>query len=43
MSDDPKQKYTPWRKAFWILFLAIVATLLVSLVVFIIHSSGRPH
>lgn len=43
MANEPKQKYTPWRKAFWILFSAILATLLISLIVFILHSTGAPH
>jgi hypothetical protein len=43
MANDPKQKYTPWRKAFWILFLAIVVTLLASLVALILHSAHSAH
>lgn len=41
MADDPRRKYLPWRKAFWLLFLAIVITLLASLIGIII--SGRLH
>jgi hypothetical protein len=32
MPKDPERKYPEWRKAFWLIFLAIVVTLIVSLI-----------
>jgi len=32
MPKDPERKHPEWRKAFWLIFLAIVVTLFVSLI-----------
>lgn len=32
MDMEPKHKYTRWRKAFWLIFLAILVTLIASLI-----------
>lgn len=32
MPRDPQRKYPEWRKAFWLIFLAIAVTLIVSLI-----------
>jgi len=44
MDKEPKRKYTSWRKAFWLIFLAIAATLIASLVGLIVfHSAALRH
>lgn len=44
MANDPKQKYTPWRKAFWLIFLAILLTLLLSLIgINVFHAASLHH